>query len=148
MTGPGPDPLLARLAEGDEKAFEMVHERFAGRLFWAAHRVLNHRQDAEDAVQQVFASFHRAGTKLIEVRDLGAYLFTSLRRTAQRAITRDQRRPLADTELVSDLAVAPCAQDSPRSERLQRSLAVLPLEQREVIALKIEWDTYCFGLKT
>ena len=34
--------------------------------------------------------------------------------------------------------MAPCAQDSPRSERLQQSLAALPLEQREVIALKID----------
>ena len=142
MSDPGLDPLLARLAAGDEKAFETVHARFADRLLGAGLRLLNHRQDAEDAVQQVFISFHRTGTKLAEVRDLGAYLFTALRRTAQKTIVRGRRRPLADTELLSDAAVPPQprGRDSERSERLQRSLSALSLEQREAIALKIDGE--------
>ena len=88
MTGSGVDPLLAKLASGDETAFQKVHERFADRLFRAALRILEHRQDAEDAVQVVFASLVRARKGLTEVNDLGAYLFSSLRRTAVKTASR------------------------------------------------------------
>ena len=140
MTDSGVDPLLAGLAAGDEEAFEKVHERFAGRLFWAALRMLNHRQDAEDAVQQVFASLVRARGGLTDVNDLGAYLFTSLRRTALKTADRARRQPIANTQLAADASIAYSKRsvESHRSERLQRCLAVLPSKQREIIALKID----------
>jgi RNA polymerase sigma factor (sigma-70 family) len=142
MTGSGVDPLLAGLAAGDEEAFEKVHERFAGRLFWAALRMLDHRQDAEDAVQQVFTSIIRARASMTDVNDLSAYLFASLRRTAQKTATRTRRQPITDTQLAADAAVAAsgCPVESPRNEQLQRCLAALPLEQREIIALKIDGE--------
>jgi RNA polymerase sigma-70 factor (ECF subfamily) len=140
MTGSGVDPLLARLAAGDEVAFQKVHERFAGRLFGAALRMLAHRQDAEDAVQQVFTGFIRAREGLTEVNDLGAYLFTSLRHTAQKMATRARGQPIADTQLAADAAVtgSECPDESPRHERIRRCLACLPLKQREIIAIKID----------
>ena len=142
MTGSGVDPLLARMAAGDEVAFQKAHERFAGRLFWAALRMLDHRQDAEDAVQQVFAGVIRARESLTEVHDLGAYLFTSLRRTAQKTATRQRRQPIADTQLAADAAVtvSDCTMESPRSARLHKCLAGLPSKQREIIALKIDGE--------
>ena len=142
MTGSSVDPLLAGLAAGDEEAFEKVHERFAGRLFWAALRMLHHRRDAEDAVQQVFAGFIRARKSVTKVNDISAYLFTSLRHTAHKAATRARRQPITDTQLAADAAVADsgCPVESPRHERLQRCLAALPLKQREIIALKIDGE--------
>ncbi len=142
MTDSGVDPLLAGLAAGDEEAFETVHERFAARLFWAALRMLDHRQDAEDAVQQVFADFIRASARLTQVNDLSAYLFSSLRHAAQKAATRARRQPIADTELAADTAVmtSECEVDSPHDERLRRCLARLPRKQREIIALKIDGE--------
>jgi RNA polymerase sigma-70 factor (ECF subfamily) len=142
MTDSGVDPLLARLAAGDEEAFEKVHERFAGRMYWAALRMVDHRQDAEDAVQQVFAALIRASARLTRVNDLSAYLFSSLRRAAQKTATRARRQPIADTELAADAAVtaSDCPAESPRNERLERCLAGLPLKQREIIAMKIDGE--------
>ena len=91
MTGSAIDPLLAALAGGDEEAFEKVHKRFAAKMFWAALRMLDHRQDAEDVVQQVFADFIRASARWTEVNDLSAYLFSSLRRAAYKTATRRRR---------------------------------------------------------
>ena len=140
MTGSGVDPLLARLAAGDEEAFEKVHERYASRMYWAALRMLDHRQDAEDAVQQTFAALIRTSARLTEVNDLSAYLFASLRRAAHKMATRARRQPIADTQLAADAAVtaSECVVESPRNERLRRCLAGLPLKQREIIALKID----------
>ena len=142
MTGPAIDPLLAALVAGDEEGFEEVHKRFAAQMFWAALRMLNHRQDAEDVVQQVFADFFRARARWSEVNDLNAYLFSSLRRAAHKTATRRRRHPIADTELAADAAVmtAGCMAESPHGELLGRCLARLPLKQREIIALKIDGD--------
>ncbi len=142
MTGSAIDPLLAALAAGDEEAFEKVHKRFAAKMFWAALRMLDHRQDAEDVVQQVFADFIRANARLTEVNDLSAYLFSSLRRAAYKTATRRRRHPIANTELTADSAVVTsgCMVESPHNERLGRCLARLPLKQREIIALKIDGD--------
>ena len=142
MTGSAFDPLLAALAAGDEEAFEKVHQRFAAKLFWAALRMLDHRQDAEDVVQQVFADFIRAKAKWTEVNDLSAYLFSSLRHAAYKTATRRRRQPIANTELAEDAAVmtSGCLIESPRNERLVRCLARLPLKQREIIALKIDGE--------
>ncbi len=142
MTGSGIEPLLAALAAGDEEAFEKVHKRFAARMFCAALRMLGHRHDAEDTVQQVFAEFFRASARLTEVNDLSAYLFSSLRRAAHKTATRTRRQPIADTELAADTAVmtSECTVESSHNERLGRCLARLPLKQREIIALKIDGD--------
>jgi RNA polymerase sigma-70 factor (ECF subfamily) len=142
MTGSAFDPLLAALAAGDEEAFEKVHKRFAARMFWAALRMLDHRQDAEDLVQQVFADFLRAKAKWAAVNDLSAYLFSSMRRAAYKTAARRRRQPIANSELAADAAVmtAGCMVESPHNERLVRCLAGLPLKQREIIALKIDGE--------
>lgn len=139
MRSPGVDPLLARLASGDEQAFETVYQRFAARLYRSALRMVDRREDAEDAVQQVFASLVRTRRTLTQVNDLGAYLFVSLRRAAQKTAARTARQPTAAADLVADTATAPQPgqPDSPHGERLQRCLSALPPEQREVIGLKL-----------
>ena len=95
MTGSAIDPLLAALATGDEEAFEKVHQRFAAKMFWTALRMLEHRQDAEDVVQQVFADFIRARVRWTKVNDLSAYLFSSLRRAAASCVLRSTLTPAA-----------------------------------------------------
>ena len=142
MTGSAIDPLLAALAAGDEEAFEKVHKRFAAKMFWAALRMLDHRQDAEDVVQQVFADFIGAKARWVEVNDLSAYLFSSLRHAAYKTASRRRRQPIANTELAADAAAMTLGRsdESPHNERLVRCLAGLPLKQREIIALKIDGE--------
>ena len=120
----------------------MIYQRFEQPLLRTATRLLGNKADAEDAVQQVFAALIGASARLTEVNDLSAYLFSSLRRAAQKTATRARRQPIADTELAADAAVTAsgCAVESPRNERLERCLANLPLKQREIIAMKIDGE--------
>ena len=50
----GDDRLLARIAEGDRKAFAVVMERHLDRVFCLARRVLLSDGDAEEVAQEVF----------------------------------------------------------------------------------------------
>ena len=134
------DPLMAKLAAGDERTFQTVYRRYADRLYRVALRILNHSEDAEDAVQQVFTSLVHTQETLTRVNDLSGYLFASLRRAAGKIAVRSAKQPIADTELTKGAPAAESAKpaDSPHSDRLSRCLAALPAKQREVIALKIE----------
>ena len=136
----GNDPLLADLAAGRAEAFAELYDRFGSRLYRAARGILGRPEDAEDAVQEVFASLVRSRHRLADVEDLTAYLFTSLRRAAGRLAVRRAREP-APSEAAYSEAVAksrPNGPSNPRSERLEQALRSLPKEQREVIVLKID----------
>jgi RNA polymerase sigma-70 factor, ECF subfamily len=52
--------LLAQLRAGDEAAFGVVVQRFGGRMLATARRFLKNECDAQDAVQEAFASAFRA----------------------------------------------------------------------------------------
>jgi RNA polymerase sigma-70 factor (ECF subfamily) len=136
MTCRGTDPLLAGLAAGSEQAFAELYDRFGVRLYRAALGMLGRREDAEDAVQEVFLAMVRSRERLTEVRDLTAYLFAALRRAAARRAARRSR----DAARSCDAGTVPAAEpsDGPDVERLRRALRALPTRQRDVIALKID----------
>jgi RNA polymerase sigma-70 factor (ECF subfamily) len=126
------DPLLAGLAEGRDEAFAALYDRYGRPLFRVAWTLLRSRQDAEDAVQDVFLGLFRSRAVLGRVVNLRAYLFSALRRAAARLAARQVAappRPLPD---------GPGAIDPDLSDWLERGLAALPREQREVLTLKID----------
>jgi RNA polymerase sigma factor (sigma-70 family) len=48
--------LVAVAKMGDGTVFDELHKRHAERMFRVAHRIIRHREDAEDAVQESFLS--------------------------------------------------------------------------------------------
>ena len=140
MNGPGTDPLLVRLAAGDEGALAALYDRFAGRMYRAALRMLGRREDAEDAVQEVFLGAVRSRAGLVALRDVTAYLFAALHRAAGRCAVR-RARALRTSPMAADEAIAPDeppASDDPDWARIERAIRSLPERQREVMTLRID----------
>ena len=137
MTWRGTDPLLRGLAAGSEQAFAELYDRFGARLYHAAVGMLHRREDAEDAVQEVFLAMVRSRRRLADVRDLTAYLFAALRRAAARRAARRSRDAMRSYDAGAG-PPAPSSSDGPDPEPLRRALRALPPEQRDVIALKID----------
>ncbi len=131
-------PLQLGLKVGDPAAFGSVYDRYGPGLYRAAWRMLGRQADAEDAVQEVFAAVVRSRHRLGEVEDLGAYLFASLRRAAQRIARQRGREPKPG--LASDPPVESPDGQTADAERLWRAVARLPAAQREVLALKIDGE--------
>ena len=142
MDGLGTDPLLLGLAAGDERAFAVLYDRFGVRMYRAALRILESREDAEDVVQDVFLAVVRSRKRLNDVRDLNAYLFASLRRAASRcALRRGRATQVSPTAADNAIAPVDCATlDDPDWHRLQQAICSLPDEQREVVALRIDGE--------
>jgi RNA polymerase sigma-70 factor (ECF subfamily) len=133
------DPLCQGLAEGREEAFAALYDRFGRVLFRVAVTMLGTREDAEDAVQEVFVGLVRARQSLAEVVSLRAYLFTALRRAVgRRAAYRKTERALATGDLAEVAAPEARALDLEQAVRLERALQGLPAEQRELVALKVD----------
>jgi RNA polymerase sigma-70 factor (ECF subfamily) len=97
--------------------------------------------DAEDAVQEVFVGVLRGADRLGQVENLRAYLFTALRRAVLRLAERRQRERATPASRFLEL-VAPTTRTSEleRAVQVERALQALPVEQRELIALKIDGD--------
>ena len=104
--------------------------------------VVRSRQDAEDAVQEVFLGILKSRRRLQDVQDLTAYLFTALRCAAGRIAAQRARGPTLSPSAidVAPAVTAPRDRSSPYGERLERALLALPAEQREVIVLKIDGE--------
>jgi len=133
---PVPDAeLVEGFAAGNENAYAAVYDLYGAALFRVAVAIVGSREEAEDAVQDVFVALVRAGGRLRAVRDLKAYLFASLRRAAVRRI-RNQRRSPLPTVAVS--RAPPPAETSDDAVRLERALASLPAAQREMVALHVD----------
>lgn len=127
--------LLKRLVAGDEAAYATLYDVHGAPLFRAAVLILGSREEAEDAVQDVFIGLVQLGRRLAGIRNLRAYLFASLRHAAaRRARKADAERP----ELLPAADAPSALPDADVAVRLERGLAALPLEQREVVALHVD----------
>jgi hypothetical protein len=54
----GDDRLVAQLRRGNEAAFEVLYDRHHGGVLSYCRHMLGSREEAEDALQQAFASAH------------------------------------------------------------------------------------------
>jgi len=132
------DHLMERTGRGDVEAFGVLVDRFSGRLYRVALRLLCDAQEAEDAVQDCFTRLWQ-NAPLWEQR--GGGLLTWLQRvTVNLCLDRLRRfRVVADGEIpdVEDL--------SPGPERLlairglehlvERALGALPHRHRAALVL-------------
>jgi RNA polymerase sigma-70 factor (ECF subfamily) len=131
-----PDDLLEGLAAGREEAFAALYDVYGVRLFAAACGMLASREEAEDAVQDVFVGLVQAGARLRQVENLTAYLFASLRHAAMRRMGRRKTSQFNAAEVA--IPAADAGPDAEISRRLEVALRRLPREQREVIALHVD----------
>lgn len=138
------EPLCADLAAGRDEAFAQLIGSYGPPLFRAALALVGNRHDAEEVVQEVFVALVRSRERLAAVDNLRAYLFASVRRASIRRLMsrKDQARALGvlanETPPASDCR--PLNPPDERGERLRAAVAQLPLEQREVITLKLDGE--------
>jgi RNA polymerase sigma-70 factor (ECF subfamily) len=140
MTLPPPaNACLSALAAGRPEAYAALYDRLGAALLRVAQSMLRDRGEAEDAVQDVFVDLVRARDRLPQVRNLDAYMFVSLRHEVGRRLARRQteRKNMQRLALATVDPIRPLDEKDPA---LERALASLPVEQREVISLKIDGE--------
>jgi len=139
------DELLKwRFKRGSREALARIYEKYVHLLLSVAMGLLNDPHEAEDVVQDMFVSFAKNAAGLGIRGNLRAFLATCvINRARDRARSELSRKRHADTYTPASSDVSEPDQSlvySERCERLNRALAELPYEQREVIVLKIKQE--------
>jgi len=128
------DERLARLAaQGSERAFEAIVERYRRPLMGYARRIAGDSR-AEDIVQAAFVGAWARLCDGVEVRDLRAWLFRIVHNGALNAV---RRASASDVELFDETpALSDLQAEVERRDELRRTLggiAALPSQQREAL---------------
>ena len=130
---------------GDDSPWrEWIDEHGAGMVLFARQWASTHA-DAEDIVQQAFVRFWPARRS---ARDPVAYLYACIRHGALQWIRERGRRQTRERRVARDATVGESLFESgiERDERrnaIEQALAALPIEQRQVVVLKI-WEGMTF----
>jgi len=129
--------LIRRVRAGDVTAFDALVVEYMRPAFQMAYRVVGHREDAEDLVQESFLAAHQYLDTFDIERPFGPWLNRIvMNRGANLRRSRSRRQTEPETDAVS---TAPSAlDDTTRSETrelLVRALATLSEKQRLIVTL-------------
>ncbi len=132
------EQLVALFRSGNEDAFRVIHDRYRQRLFAYARQMLPSRQDAEDALQDVFVRAYaglRANDRELALR---AWLY----RIAHNRCIDELRRPVCSPPEVLELVSSPIPdplEETQRRDALRRLVADvrrLPEQQRSALLMR------------
>jgi RNA polymerase sigma-70 factor, ECF subfamily len=140
-----PPNVIARIREGDSRAFEAVFRAYYAPLASFAFRYLRDAAAAEDVVQEVFGALWNGRDRLVVTTSLRAYLYAAVRNRALNIRKHDavvegwERDESADD--VRELHPAPAQPDQLLDrrlleERLAEAFETLPERQAQVMRLR------------
>jgi RNA polymerase sigma-70 factor (ECF subfamily) len=137
--------LMLRIAQGDQRAFETLYDRFSGILFATAYRVLNNQAAAEDVVQDTFIQIWQKAPQYDPAR--GKPLTWAVTLTRNRSIDRlrsTQRRSRMQDDLQAESETfeqfdgrssLDAISSAETSQRVRDAVNKLPADMREAIEL-------------
>lgn len=132
------DQLVALFRAGHDEAFRVIHDRYRQRLFAYTRQMLPRRQDAEDALQDVFVRAYaglRASDRQLALR---AWLY----RVAHNRCIDELRRPAVLAPQVLELVRSPIDDPTVRADqrellrRLIEDIRRLPDQQRSALLMR------------
>jgi RNA polymerase sigma-70 factor, ECF subfamily len=130
--------LVERVRGGDSRAFDLLVTRHMRRAFSVAYRVLGHREDAEDLVQEAFLTVLERIDTFEAGRSFGPWFYRilvnrGLNLRKARTVRQTMALPLelASAEPLPDRA----AEQAELQTRLRRAMEELPEKQRIVVQL-------------
>ena len=123
--------LLGRLQARDLEALSELYTELSKPVYTVLMRVTRDPWLAEDLLQDFFLRLWEAPPEE-QVKKPRAYLFQTVRNLAVDALRR-QRRALP----LEDCGPLPCAAPDPEKADLERALAALPEEERQIVTLHL-----------
>ena len=134
--------LVARVAEGDVRAFEALYDRYRARAFGLAVRLTGRRGTAEEVTQDAFLNLWRKASHYDPRRgSVGAWLLTFVRHRAIDSLRSSGRRERnVELESAAERLEARDRTDDvvegrEEARHARRLVKELPADQREVIEL-------------
>jgi RNA polymerase sigma-70 factor (ECF subfamily) len=134
--------LVWKLKRGSSDALQRIYEKYKDDLLALAVSLSNDRSAAEDALHDVFVSFVRYADSLQLRTSLRSYLLSCIAnrvRNINRAGLRQTVEPEQAETVDSDYdGPEPAAMSTELFRHIDKALAQLPYQQREVIILHLQ----------
>ncbi len=130
--------LANEYKKNPRKGIDLIYQNFADKLIqYAVHSFKLSLEQAEDAVHEALLPWVIDSDKMMEIENISAYLYASLRHACFR-IRKQSQTKQAFVEIESETTTDPhLAFD------VEQALKILPEEQREAVFLKI-WGELSF----
>jgi RNA polymerase sigma factor (sigma-70 family) len=126
--------LAAHLQKGDEAAFEVLYDRYSSPLLSFCRHMLGRQDEAEDALQQVFASAHADLLRNRRVVQLKPWLYAIARNRCLDMLRARREHPAAGIEPVA-AGLPDRVQERADLRELVADLHDLPENQRAALLL-------------
>lgn len=132
--------LLARLALGDERAFEVLYYHYAPRLLPFVDRMLRNRRTSEEIVQEIFISLWTRRELMATVEHPSSYIFNM----ASNRTLDYQRKIASDRRLLEKVTATATESDNGTQEQLaynesaaivREAIESLPAQRRIIYEL-------------
>jgi len=139
LTYPIGEQALQGKAENSNTCLELIYDQYAPSLFRYALAITNSPDDAEDAVQNVFLNIARDLSRVRKIKNLKAYLYTATRNAAYSILRSKKRDEDHEQGLCTeaDRHETSIEESVIRASIIREAFPSLPLEQREVLVLKV-----------
>jgi RNA polymerase sigma factor (sigma-70 family) len=141
-TGPTDVSLVARIAVGDDRALQMIYERYSPLVYGLARRVTASTAHAEEITQEVFVYLWQNPDRFDAERGtLRAFLGAVTHRRAVDEVRRNTRRTAREDRVGTDattfelLEIGDDLERSQTAERVRAAVSSLPDQQREAVML-------------
>jgi RNA polymerase sigma-70 factor (ECF subfamily) len=129
--------LIERIADGDQKAFESLYQRYSRLVLGLALRRIGDRGHAEDAVQETFTSIWRSASSYRPERGPGAPWLYAVARNA--IVDRIRGQVRAAVQVPDTQGSEPGPEERAVSDwtawQVHRALVELPETERNVLEL-------------
>jgi RNA polymerase sigma-70 factor, ECF subfamily len=131
------EALMARVAGGDERAFQLLSRRHLPAMLGLARRILGNAAEAEDVAQEAFMRVWTHAPRWQPLAQLRTWL---TRVVINLCLDRKRRAPWVELETAGEI-VDPApgagekAEDDERERMLAAAIETLPIRQRSAIVL-------------
>lgn len=127
--------LVDRSLENDSAAFEAIFQKYYTKVFAIAHSVLLDRDEAEDAVQEIFALIFRNLNKFDRRSRFSTWLFRiAVNRSIQESRRTKKHKFSLGLDFVSEQAAKP-QETSPICGQVEEALSKIPPADRAILAM-------------
>jgi RNA polymerase sigma factor (sigma-70 family) len=133
--------LIQRMKNGDQDALRILYVEHKDFLLTLANALLHDIPAAEDVLHDVFVAFTRNIKNFQLKGSLKSYLATCVANGARSQLRRQKIRAASDLTIEPQAKQRPCPVETQETaDRIRSHLAALPLEQREVVLLRLKAD--------
>ncbi len=138
--------LITQFLKGDEKALELLIQKYLKPIYGYVFKFVQNQQDAEDLTQETFLKMWRNLKKFKKEKNFKSWLFTIAKNTCFDFLRKKKKNlalNLENLEIIADFAPSFIEELEKESwaEKIKREIEKLPFKMQKVLDLY-----YNFGL--